>query len=374
MRIRTAIAGVVILALLPSAASASLNGKEDYTVPRIMAVSLDSTIGAGPWANGSGYLYSPRIIFSAGHMKDQGKSAQFYVSQPNQRLVKGMHTVKALKVFYPDTYNNKSFADDFSIIVLESPLAEVEKAPLITPDLLTRAITEKIPMKITGYGVYQDKCLLLKQTTAPCNGIGDTTSLFPRSSTMTPWSALEIKEKFNSYSEELADHLFMMAPYKGGPCGGDSGGSTTVLIDGINYYVGTVPSGFWNAYACGQSGGRSERDTLGYTAPVYKFLDLIATAERYAAEHPYAKAAAKPSPSPIATTNKFQYIVDLAKVWAAGSSKSDTALKQCTSARDAGLIYKNGKAGKLTMRAADLRRDLKTYPGFKACLDGFNKS
>jgi hypothetical protein len=284
---KRAILIAMALILIPTPSSASLNGKEDYSEPRIMAVSLTEKIGSGPWANGSGYLYSPRIIFSAGHMKDQGGSAKFYFSQPNRKLVKGMSTVKAIKVFYPDTYNNKTFGDDFSIVVLERPLFQIEKAKLITPELLERAVTEKIPMNITGYGVYQDKCLQLKNPTPPCIGVRDKTSLVPRTSTMTPWSASEIRDKFNSYSEELADHLFMTAPSKGGPCGGDSGGSTTVEIDGINYYVGTVPSGFWNAYACGQSGGQPDRETLGYTAPVYKFLTLLATAEKYAAAHPY---------------------------------------------------------------------------------------
>jgi hypothetical protein len=93
-----------------------------------MAVSLTEKIGSGPWANGSGYLYSPRIVFSAGHMKAQGESARFYISLPNQKLVKGMPTVKALKVFYPDTYNDKTFGDDFSIIVLERPLVQIKKA------------------------------------------------------------------------------------------------------------------------------------------------------------------------------------------------------------------------------------------------------
>ena len=372
MRIRSVVAGVAILLLLPTMAYASLPGKEDFSEPRVVAVSLDSTIGLGPWANASGYLYSSRIVFSAGHLKDHTDSQQFYVAAPNSKLKNGAEVVAVEKVLYPDTYKTKIYKDDFAIFILEKPLASVSLARLITPELLAQAIADKAVMKVFGYGMYEDNCLKVKKS-PPCQSDTDRTSLVPRSTTMTPWNAAEIQIKFNAYSEEIADHLYLTAPYKGGPCGGDSGGPTTVNLNGMSYYVGTVPSGFWNAYACGQSGGSADRDTLGYTAPVYKFLDLIAEAEKYVAEHPYVKPTAKPSPATVVTKNKYQYIADLAKRWAAGSAKSDSALKQCKSARDAGLIYKKGKAVTLGSKAAEIRRDLKTYPGFKACLDGFSK-
>lgn len=367
MKIKALLAGVVALTIVPGSASASLNGRADFSEPRIVAVSMSSTIGSTPWANGSGYLYSPRIVFSAGHMKDKGESTRYFVSQPNQALAKGMKTVKVTKILYPDSYNNKTFGNDFSVLVLEEPLAKFERADLITPEILASAIAQKLEMKIMGFGVYQDKCLQLKKATPPCNEIGDKTSLVPRSSFMKPWTPQEIRNQFNKYQEDLADHLFMTAPYKAGPCGGDSGGSTTVVVDGRNYYVGTVPPGFWNAYACGQSGG-AEGETLGYTAPVYKFLDLIASAEEYVSEHPYISASPKTNVSPV--NSKYQYIIDLAKTWSKGSIRT-TAVTQCTSARDAGSIYKNGKLTKLKTLVRDLQRDLNTYPGFKACLDGF---
>jgi len=365
----------IVTLLFPNTASASLNGKEDYSEPRIVAVSLSDKIGSGPWANGSGYLYSPRIVFSAGHMKDRNEFSQFYVSQPNQKLKDGMESAKSVKVLFPSTYKTKVYSDDFSIMILEKPLAQISNAPLISRELLAQVISSKTPMKITGFGVYQDICEEQKKS-APCQFGGDRTSLVPRSSEMIPWSSAEIKSKYNQYQKEVADHLFLTSPYKGGPCGGDSGGSTTVAINGINYYVGTVPSGFWNAYACGQSNG-SVGDTLGYTAPVYKFLDLIAEAEKYVADHPYV--ASQAAPTSMSSSNgsvigtDYSYIRKLALAWAAASKPSDSAQKQCTTARDKGFIYKNGKATSLGKKAPTIRRDLKTSQGLKACLSGFKK-
>jgi hypothetical protein len=365
----------------PVAAMASLNGKEDYSEPRVVAVSTSSTIYSIPWANASGYLYSPRIVFSAGHLKDNNELSQLYVSPPNQKLRDGLVATKVIKKFFPPTYRTKIYKDDFAILILEKPLLEIAPAPLITSQLLAQAIAEKSPMKQIGYGAYLDNCPQSK-VKSKCQFSNGSTSLVPRSIEMIPRNAAEVKEKYNAYQAEVADHLFLTAPYKEGPCGGDSGGPTTVSIKGINYYVATVATGFWNAYACGQSGG-SVGDSLGYTAPVYKFLDLIAEAEKYVAEHPYTpgkvgksatpRARASVSPTKPRIGSDYQYIYKLAQQWASKSKAGDTALKQCTSARDNGQINVSGKAIALPSTYTNLRRDLNRYPGFNACLAGFLK-
>jgi hypothetical protein len=368
---------IVLIATLavfiPNTASASLDAQEDFSEPRIVAISGSSSIGNTPWANGSGYLYSPRIIFSAGHIKDRDEFSQIYVSQPNQKLKAGMETVKVIKKIFPSTYKTRIYKDDFAILILEKPLADIAPAPLITSELLAKAIAEKIPMKQLGFGAYQDVCAELK-VSSPCQFGSDRTSLVPRSIEMVPWDAAGIKARYNQYQAEIADHLFLTSPYRGGPCPGDSGGSTTVKINGESYYVATVASGFWNGYSCGQGGGTVE-DSLGYTAPVFKFLDLIAEAEKYIADNPYIAPIATPTSSPKATksADPYQYILTLAKQWAKTSRASDTALKQCSSARDKGVIYKNGKATPIGATSTNLRRDLKRYPGFNACLAGFSK-
>jgi Trypsin len=403
MRKRLTILIATLVVAIPNTASASLDATEDFSEPRIMAISVSSSIGDTPWANGSGYLYSPRIVFSAGHIKDHDEFSQMYVSQPNQKLKAGMETVKVIKKIFPSTYKTRIYKDDFAILILEKPLADVAPAPLITSELLAQAIAEKIPMKQLGFGAYQDVCAELK-VSSPCQFGSDRTSLVPRSIEMVPWDAAGVKARYNQYQAEIADHLFLTSPYRGGPCPGDSGGSTTVKINGVTYYVATVASGFWNGYSCGQGGGTVE-DSLGYTAPVFKFLELIAEAEKYVAEHPYIAPIATASKSPVATPSPsapqiaipsaspkatksaapssspkatksadlYQYIFTLAKQWAKTSKPGDTALKQCTSARDKGLIYKNGKATPIVTGNTNLRRDLNRYPGFNACLSGFSK-
>lgn len=388
MRAKLALFYAILLIFIPVTASASLDGKEDFSVPRIMAISSLEQMGNGPWANGSGYLYSPRIVFSAGHIKDNAEFSQLYVSQLNQELKESMQSVKVIKKYFPSTYSNKNFKDDFAILILEKPIAELDKAPLITPELLAKAIAAKTPMKITGYGIYQDICAA-RNVSSPCKFNGEITSLVPRSIEMTPWTASEMKSKYGRSDEEINDHIFLTGPYKSGACGGDSGGSTTVLIDGTSYYVGTTPSGHWNAFSCGQAGG-AVGDTIGYTAPIFKFLEMIAEAERYIAENPYiapaplptASASTAPTALPTASAStatskpfiaaQYQYIYKLAQQWAKASKPSDTGMKQCSTARDKGVISKNGKAAAVGAQNKNLRTDLKKTSGFKACLAGFN--
>jgi hypothetical protein len=172
---RAILALAVAISLIPTAASASLDGKEDYSEPRIVAISSQQIISGGPWANYSGYLYSPRIIFSAGHIKDHDANNDLYVSQPNEKLEKGMPTVRVVKVIFPESYRTKIYADDFAILILEKPLANVPTAPLITPELLASAVSAKLPMKQIGFGIYQDVCAELKLP-SPCQFGGDWTS------------------------------------------------------------------------------------------------------------------------------------------------------------------------------------------------------
>lgn len=364
---RIAIYSLILTLFTPTLAFASLGGKEDYSEERVVAISLDSKIGSTPWANGSGYLYSPRIVFSAGHLKDHNPSGIYYVSQPNQKLIEGMPTVKVVKTFFPSTYTPKIYSDDFAVFVLEKPLKDIPKANLITQELFSQFVATKSPMKILGFGAFEDVCELEKKS-SPCAFGSERTSVVPRSIEMIPSTALDIDTKFHQSDTRIADHLFFTGPYKSCPCGGDSGGPTIARINGLDYYVGTVPTGFWNAYACGQSPGY-EGETIGWTAPVYKFLDLISEAETYVKENPYIPT------EPVSTlkNNELPDLEKLAKMWALTSRSIDSGKLQCASARDKGLIFKNGKLVSLGKNSAQIRESLKSASGFKACLNGFKK-
>jgi len=87
----------LLIGLLPLASKATLGGVEDFSNERIVAIfnSLHS-IEANE-ANGSGFEYAPRIVFSAGHMKDHPANPNFFVSEPNITLHAGMKTYEVIK-------------------------------------------------------------------------------------------------------------------------------------------------------------------------------------------------------------------------------------------------------------------------------------
>lgn len=303
------------------------------------------------------------------------------VSAPDQEIKEGIKLVEVIKTYYPQTYDNKTAKDDFSIFILKEPLGDFGNANLITKSQLDEVTKQKIKMKITGYGRYEDACAGTNKK-PPCNYDQLKPSLVPRSMYMTPNSWQEITAQFNIPRDPVEDHLFLTGKGKDGPCAGDSGGSTTVEINGVEFYVGTVPSGFYNGSECGH--GEPWMDiVIGYTAPVYKFLDLIAEAEKYVEEHPYVAPSPAPTPAPTPTFSATQpknsfsqtylFIINQSKKWASQSLKTDKAMAQCVLARDKGLIKIKGKNQTLGHDSKLIRTALKSKEGFQACLDGFKR-
>jgi hypothetical protein len=275
---------VVFISMTALPAQGSMNSKIDFSDPRIAAVFVGSKENHTAVANASAYFYSSRIVFSAGHLDSTAKFSTLYIGQPNKKLNQSMKYAKVIKTYFPKSFDKGAYSNDFAIFVLDKPLSNLGKAELITEEKLQRVITEKIPVKILGYGVYKDACKLFNQKPR-CNVDGAGTSTTPRSITMNPVSYSSLKSTFGDLPNlsKVKDHLFLESDFYTGPCPGDSGGSSTATIDGVNYYLGTTPAGFWGGYSCGQTSEKS--DTLGYSAPVYKFLDLIKQAEEFVATH-----------------------------------------------------------------------------------------
>ena len=285
----------------PANLSAAQNGTIDYSHSRILAIGFSSKTAPEPVANGSGYLYAPRIVLTAGHFQEWPKDAKIFAFQNNSQLTSKTAYSQVIKAFYPDSYVSKSNSNDFAIFVLEKPLAQVLDARLITPEIFKSLIDAKTPLNVTGYGVYEDVCKLLNQKPR-CDMSSNLvhTSLEPRNIQMTPITQAEILRKYgNGFPDilKLEDHLFMQSNYETSPCPGDSGGATTVSVDGAEYYVGTTPAGFWSGYNCGATPDGGLQETIGYTAPVFKFLDLIKEAQDFVKANPIVSPTPTPTPS-----------------------------------------------------------------------------
>jgi len=214
-------AAAVALALCASAftqpANAGLNAEIDLSNPRIVPIyGSDSPTppNIGDQASYSGFLYSSRIVFSAAHSEVQfdrdGNRTTFnskyiYVGRPNSTAGDYKGLVKVEKRFIAKNYRfNNATLDDFAIYVLEKDLIPAAPVKLLTPELEIEIRASQTPIKMHGYGEYQDRCEPNEKL--PCSPKNKKT-LQPRSLTSILYTLAEVEAIVGYKTPQLVDHL-----------------------------------------------------------------------------------------------------------------------------------------------------------------------
>ena len=277
-------------------ANASLNSPVNLENPRVVpifgqpeGVTLDN-------AGWSGYLYSPRIVFSAAHSNykfDDNRNrilsepALITVGKPNSKASDLSGRVKVIKTFVGDyKLTSGASVNDFIVYVLEKDLVPISKGNLLTVEIEKELVAAQSEVRIHGYGEYQDRC---PGQPGPCKKTDFRdpkmrTSELPRSPTGImklvalshyPWMSSD--QKANLANETLvSDNL---------ACSGDSGGPVTTDYKGTPYYLGSALNGS-NNRACGAGFVDDPTKAFGYFSPVHKHLDLIKAAEDFIKANP----------------------------------------------------------------------------------------
>jgi hypothetical protein len=271
-------------------ANASFNSPINLENPRVVPVfgqlQLQGVTIDAVW---SGYLYSPRIVFSAAHSNYKfdnngnrilSEMALDTVGKPNSNAFDKTGRVKVIKTFIGDyKLTSSGSVNDFIVYVLERDLVPISKGNLLTAEIEKELVAVQSEVKIHGYGEYQDRC---PGQPGPCNSFRDPkmrTSEFPRSPTgimklvapsYFPWLSSDQKTDFANETL-VSDNL---------ACSGDSGGPVTAVYKGTSYYLGIALSGA-NVRACGAGRVNDPTKPYGYFSPVYKHLDLIKAAEDF---------------------------------------------------------------------------------------------
>lgn len=299
-------------------AIASYNGVIDYSNARIVPMFRDLNQDSPGW---SGYLYAPRIIFTAGHgelnFDSNGNKIDYsnlpaYAGLPNSKVSIDSKKFTVVKKWVSTSmrYDGATLGD-FAIYVVGEDIADVPRAKLATREIAKELEAARAIVEITGYGDYQDRCKEGDQL--PCPEMKNSRSLEPR----------KLKVQLRPYEDFLALVGYERPQLKtsqltwgGGkisPCGGDSGGSVTTTYKGEEIYLSVTPNGM-NGYACGAAGYYDGKGGIGYASPIYDHLDILQAAEDYVAQimaqeniekerakvNAIAAATPTPTPTPIA--------------------------------------------------------------------------
>ena len=171
----------------------------------------------------------------------------------------------------------------------EKDLIPATPVKLLTPELEIEIRASQTPIKMHGYGEYQDRCEPNEKL--PCSPKHKKT-LQPRSLTSILYTLAEVEAIVGYKREQLADHLVVANGKTGFGCSGDSGGSITSTHKNELIYLATTPNGL-SSYACGASDGYDGKSGINYASPVYKHLDILKEAEDYVAAALAKEAQAK---------------------------------------------------------------------------------
>ena len=294
-------------------ANAIENGESALNHPRVVSMYFANPYNANDlFPNCSGWLYSPRIVFTSGHCVYDGfekpkkilrSASNTFVGKPGAVTTYGLPTsqVRALKIYVYDTFEwysatpggTLSYKDDFAVVVLEKPLANVETAAIGTKEFLDNLISKNEFIETSGYG-YQDNSRQNKPGTEPKKARFQLISFETGMKTVA-----EFKQKFNrTYFQE--DAAFVKLPKNGAaPCDGDSGSGYFFNNNGKFTYLGAM-MGLLGSPNCGLE---TWTDTaVGPFRPVYLDVGLVNLAEKYVGDNPYVEPKVTNSSSNKKTT------------------------------------------------------------------------
>jgi hypothetical protein len=266
----------------------------------------------------SGFLYSSRIVFTAGvqdRIFDQAKGG-IYVGKPGSKSTDTSGRIKVIKAFYPNS--GEAELNDFVIFVLERELAKVEPFPL----LQVGQEANVREASVRGYGEYQDRCGPGAQ--GPCPE--KPTSEISRQINVNVIPLSQAETLVGYERPQLMGQIILQNTKNaqdGVICRGDVGSPVIGNLGGTGVYLGAA-SRSMNGKICGAVGvEKVERDKpkvstsfdgiagITHIAPVYRYSGVINEAQIFAAQSPTPTPTSStksltPSPTPSTETTETE--------------------------------------------------------------------
>jgi len=247
----------------------------------------------------TGFLYSERIVFTAGHCLHDMRTKQIFqdvqIGAPNETYTSSSKRTVVVKSFVASNWGNFGWSDEinfnptgeFGIYILKEPIKVSGIAEVASLEKLNQLTAAKSMVTNVAYGKQRPN---------------DSDSGLPSRSAkyaefpIVPYETAKssIDGALNWSGKKKYNMTFHVLQVPTGPstCSGDSGSPFYVKESDKFIYIGAVSNGLGGAPNCS---GKPWGDTKMYVgaAAAYDYLDLIAQAEKYIADNPYIEPKSK---------------------------------------------------------------------------------
>jgi secreted trypsin-like serine protease len=256
----------------------------------------------------TGFLYSERIVFTAGHCLHEMKTRQTFqdvqIGAPNETYTSSSKRTVVVKSFVASNWGNFGWSDEinfnptgeFGIYILKEPIKVSGKVEVATVEKVKQLTSSSTLVTNIAYG---------KQT------LNDSNSGLPSRSAkyaefpIVPYEIAKssIDGALNWSGKKKYNMTFHVLQVPGGPstCSADSGSPFYVKENDKFIYIGPVSNGIGGAPNCSGKPWVDSKMYIG-AAAAYDYLDLIADAEKFVADNPYVEPKVTNSSSNKKTT------------------------------------------------------------------------
>jgi len=247
----------------------------------------------------TGFLYSERIVFTAGHCLHEMRTNQIFqdvhIGAPNVTYTASSKRTVVVKSFVASNWGNFGWSDEinfnptgeFGIYILKEPIKVSGKVEVATVEKVKQLTSSSTLVTNIAYG---------KQLpTDSDNGLPSRSPKYAQFP-LVPYET--VKKEFDMALSLSGKKKYNMTIHvlqvPGGPstCSNDSGSPFYVKENDTFFYLGPLSNGIGGIPNCS---GKPWADSKMYVGSVaaYDYLDLIAQAEKYVADNPYIEPKSK---------------------------------------------------------------------------------